>query len=244
MGRKSAPQPLSLPESTAPGDRQRAGETLQIVSPADSRSPRSPRSPFSRFGAQKKTTPTHQPPLHVADLVQHSPADSAEGFVDDRRSPHAHPEQHSSRLTDIHDPHRQQQQQRPPKNPGQDRGHQRQNEAKASRSGFFHFGKSSKSTERLGSHQHTDSRQESAPRLSEQRQPVSKYSQHQPGQAPPPLPKHLIPGSGRRGGGDGLTSPLLDLPATDSFVPKQNRCMQISHSRNPPRPCRRNPIYR
>jgi hypothetical protein len=73
MGRKPAPQPLTLGDPTALGDESqspRTGETLQVYSPTESRSPRSPRSPF-RFGTPKKSQNAGgKQSLQVADESQ------------------------------------------------------------------------------------------------------------------------------------------------------------------------------
>jgi len=183
MGRKPAPQPLALSDTTVPGasEGQCTGETLQVTSPVESRSPRSPRSPF-RFTTQKKVQTVggkqqqQQPPqpLHVADLVRQQPDEEAQ-----------YPPL-STALAQAYEnsPHQQQQQQPqpPPPPPVSTHNHRnRQNDDKASKSGFFFFSKPSKSTERLASHQHTDSRSETMSKGADHNTPVTKQSPKQSG---------------------------------------------------------------
>ena len=175
MGRKPAPQPLTFSDTAAAPDEddQRTGETLQVISPADSRSPRSPRSPFRL--TQKKAQPVGgKQPLHVADLVQHQqPVDQETRYAQSSASnqPYA---------PDFR--HQQQQQDRErPQTHSQSRSRHRQNEEKASKSGFFfNFSKSAKSTERLQLHQQTDSRNEAMSRGVDH-PPVTKPSPKLPG---------------------------------------------------------------
>ncbi|TLS25202.1 hypothetical protein PpBr36_07642 [Pyricularia pennisetigena] len=86
MGRKPAPQPLTLPESnpvassTSNDQQQRIApaETLQVnLSPADSRSPRSPKSPRSPFRFHNKKSPSSatSPSATQAQYLQHQHQD-------------------------------------------------------------------------------------------------------------------------------------------------------------------------
>jgi len=185
-GRKAAPQPLALSDTTTPGDGRRTGETLQVVSPVDSRSPRSPRSPFGRF-SHKKTSPAGKQPLHVADLVQ-QPPDGDEPLYYPPPPPASASAGASASTSAAHLPYDDPRQQQ---SPSQAHGHQRPTDDKASKSGFFfHFSKSSKSTERLNAHhQHTDSRGEQSLPRGVDRVPTSKHSTKHLGTEPPRRPR-------------------------------------------------------
>jgi len=185
-GRKAAPQPLALSDTTTLDNDGQTGETLQIISPADSRSPRSPRSPFGRF-SQKKTPPAGKQPLHVADLVQRPPDDEPLYYP----PPPAASASASASASNsaAHLPYDEPRLPRKQSPSSQGYGHQRPTDDKASKSSFFfHFGKSSKSTERLHAHQHSASRGEQGiPRPVERldRLPTSKHSTKQPGTTAP-----------------------------------------------------------
>ncbi|EHA57340.1 hypothetical protein MGG_09303 [Pyricularia oryzae 70-15] len=203
MGRKPAPQPLTLPESnpvassTSNDQQQRIApaETLQVnLSPADSRSPRSPKSPRSPFRFHNKKSPSSStsPSATQAQHLQHQQQDQQ---PQSWRPSDEHPYPPiSSALEQV-----------PSQNPTEKRGdasdwpnsqdngrnnnattnkasrhqhkssqqslrsqHQRHGEDKSSKSGFFfNFGKSGKSTDRLASHQKSESRADTMSRGSD-----------------------------------------------------------------------------
>jgi hypothetical protein len=77
MGRKAAPQPLTLSDPTALGDDPpRSGETLQVYSPPNTRSPRSPRSPF-------RLTPKKSQNSSVGGKQSLQVADGQQPYLDD-----------------------------------------------------------------------------------------------------------------------------------------------------------------
>lgn len=187
MGRKTAPQALPLGSTDAPGEDPPAGETHpQSSSPIPSSSPTSPRSPRSPFGfAQKKTQlqgPGERKPLHVADLLQQPqhpldasqylhissalhqpqspPLERSSGQLPQGQQQYHRPQEHAEEQQQGQRPYRQELGQ-PPSFTNQQVAHRhhRNNEEKASKSGFFfNFSKSSKSSDRLNTDQHSDSR--------------------------------------------------------------------------------------
>ncbi|KAK4128930.1 hypothetical protein N657DRAFT_46697 [Parathielavia appendiculata] len=152
MGRKPAPQPLTLGASAHPGEDSRSGETGPKFArlPPDTASPRSPHSPF-RPGHIKAETAGMGEPQPLADVlhqpqqspVQHDKQRQRQEHVDPARdppepSPRDHAEDQQQQLG-----HR----------------HARRGEDKASKSGFFFsFGKGAKSSDRSIVHQHSNSR--------------------------------------------------------------------------------------
>ncbi|KAK5663314.1 hypothetical protein OQA88_3742 [Cercophora sp. LCS_1] len=182
MGRKAVPQPLTLADSMRPDGDPRVGETVQNSGPPEATSPRSPRSPF-RFG-QKKTEGASGPQvLQVTEVLQqeqqqqqHQIQQPANPSDDTSYPPPlASPTLHSRRRDQS------------PAQQQRGRRHQRQDETKASKSGFFHFGKSAKSTDRLNTSQSTDPRSETMSRDSDH-PALSKHSTKQSG-----MHKHLSP---------------------------------------------------
>ncbi|KAK0632410.1 hypothetical protein B0T14DRAFT_404641, partial [Immersiella caudata] len=153
MGRKPVPQPLPLEGSMRPDD-PRLGETGPKTAPPDTTSPRSPRSPF-RFGQKKADSAAESQVLQVTELQQSIQQHS----LDDTLTSPTHQAQRRD--------------QSPAQSQQRGRRHQRQDESKASKSGFFHFGKSSKSTDRLNTYPTTErgeimSRDSDHPSLSKQ----------------------------------------------------------------------------
>jgi hypothetical protein len=178
MGRKAAPQPLSL-ASPSDGSRAAVGETAGALHSArlspDTASPRSPRSPF-RYGPQTRPQapgagePSLQPLADVLHQPQPSQQHSGDPQQQQRRPdetrdlPQPSPRGHSA---DQH----------------QQLGHRhlRRGEDKASKSGFFfNFGKTAKSADRPIVHQHSNSRAEAMSRDSD-RPTLSKQSTTQSG---------------------------------------------------------------
>lgn len=158
MGRKPAPQPLTI---AASGEDPPAGETLPISSTPDSTSPRSPRSPF-RFAQKKVQKDRGRQPLqpsdvsphqrHFPDETQYPPISSALHQQDDRPSTQLRPQEQQQEPQPQPQPPQQNQQQQ------YGHSHRRKDEDKASKSGFFsHFAKSS---DRLHTHHQSDSRSE------------------------------------------------------------------------------------
>lgn len=238
MGRKPAPQPLTLPESnpvassTSNDQQQRIApaETLQVnLSPADSRSPRSPKSPRSPFRFHNKKSPSSStsPSATQAQHLQHQQQDQQ---PQSWRPSDEHPYPPiSSALEQV-----------PSQNPTEKRGdasdwpnsqdngrnnnattnkasrhqhkssqqslrsqHQRHGEDKSSKSGFFfNFGKSGKSTDRLASHQKSESRADTMSRGSDN-STVTKQNSKQSGKT---LMLEHEPDCGRR---------ALPRPSTD-----------------------------
>lgn len=233
MGRKPAPQPLTLGDSMRPaqGDNDlgssRAGETVpNSAVPEETRSPRSPRSPF-RFGQKKPESAGGLQALQLTDVLQQqqqqqSPLQSPQhhhqqlrhqthnsrqnNYPDQQRNPEQRrpstQHQYQSPTYNVNEgyypaspltsppPQQQLLDQRPPAPATQQQQqsqhplghrHARQNEEKASKSGFFfHFGKSSKSSDRLNSPYNADPRSEAMSRDSDQ-QALSKQSSKQSG---------------------------------------------------------------
>jgi hypothetical protein len=176
MGRKAAPQPLSLAETTRPSDNSpRLGETVPRSArlPSDPTSPRSPRSPF-RYGQNKVEIASIGEPQPLADVL-HQPRQSLEHQEeqrpprqrnpDDARDP---PQPQPSPRDQAADQQQQQQQQLGHR-------HTRRGDDKSSKSGFFfNFGKGAKS-DRPIVHQHSNSRAEVMSRDSD-RPALSKQS--------------------------------------------------------------------
>ncbi|KAK3394207.1 hypothetical protein B0H63DRAFT_444388 [Podospora didyma] len=197
MARKSVPQPLALAESMnmRPGD-PRVGETAPKSTssiPPNTASPRSPRSPF-RFGQKKSDSASGPQVLQVTDVLQKQPQQPQQQHYNHQKQQYqiqqpASETQSRDNLRDqsstSHYPpltspgrshfntqqrgqspasqQRQQQQQQP-----QQSG-RRQDDDRASKSGFlFNFGKPAKSSERVNTHQYTDSRAETMSRDSDQ----------------------------------------------------------------------------
>lgn len=197
MGRKTAPQPLALGSTDAPVEDPPTGETYpQSSPPISGSSPTSPRSPRSPFGfAQKKTQqgPGERKPLHVADLLQQPqhpldashylpissalhqpqspPLERTSGQLPQQQQQHHRPQEPVEEHQQVQQPYIQEQQFQPPSFPSQQlaQRHHRNNEEKASKSGFFfNFAKSSKSSDRLITDQYSDSRSDIMPRDNDQ----------------------------------------------------------------------------
>ncbi|SPQ18601.1 bb20ae07-2eab-4d11-be54-98f5ee273156 [Thermothielavioides terrestris] len=159
MGRKAAPQPLSLGGTVRPGDESRAaptGETTVPNSarpPPDTSSPRSPRSPF-RNGQHttEDAAGLGERSLPLADVL-HQPHQSLEEHQQENQNPpQPSPRAHAA------DQHHQQLGHR----------HPRRGDDKASKSGFFfNFGKAAKASDRPIVHQHSNSRTETMSRDSD-----------------------------------------------------------------------------
>lgn len=172
MGRKSAPQPLSLPGAShaaaaaaAPNNDPPPTETAPpgaSLSPADSaRSPESARSsplsiPSSRFAAPSKRPQTAAGPRTALqqpadDAAQQYRSQSANGDVDSPYPPmpSAVPHQHQHQPGGPH-----------ANNNGKLRHAYTEGNKKPSKGGFFHFNKASKTSNQLqpNAHQHNDSR--------------------------------------------------------------------------------------
>lgn len=170
MGRKAAPQPLSLAETTRPSDKSpRLGETVPRSArlPSDPTSPRSPRSPF-RYGQNKVEIASIGEPQPLADVL-HQPRQSLEHQEEQRPPRQRNPD-------DARDPP-----QPSPRDQAADQQqqlghrHQRRGVDKTSKSGFFfNFGKGAKS-DRPIVHQHSNSRAEVMSRDSD-RPALSKQS--------------------------------------------------------------------
>ncbi|KAK1769949.1 hypothetical protein QBC33DRAFT_306804 [Phialemonium atrogriseum] len=165
MGRKPAPQPLTLADTAASGEDPPAGETLPISSTPDSTSSRSPRSPF-RFAQKKPQKVGGRQPLQAPDVspqqqqlpeeTQYPPISSAlyQEQQQQQQQHHHHPDNPSNQLR------QQQQQQFQHQQQHQQHGHshRRKVEDKGSKSGFFHH--FTKSADRLHTHQQAGSRSE------------------------------------------------------------------------------------
>lgn len=155
MGRKPAPQPLALPGSSsgaaAAANDPPSAETAfpgASLSPADSRSPESARSsplsiPSSRFAASTKRPQTAAP-----RSAQQQPADDSQQL----RSQTAHGEADSPYPSMPSALPQQQYHQQQPAGPPPDSvklRHAYADGKKASKSGFFHFNKASKTSNQL-----------------------------------------------------------------------------------------------
>ncbi|KAB5579964.1 hypothetical protein GE09DRAFT_420997 [Coniochaeta sp. 2T2.1] len=230
MGRKTAPQPLALGSTDAPGEDPPTspGETYshQSSPPISSSSPQptSPRSPRSPFGfAQKKVQQQQgtgeRKPLHVADLLQQPqhPLDAAQ-YLPLSSALHQQPQSPPlERTSDQLSPQRQQyhrqdsaedqqqvqqqpyireqqvqqprvqeqqQQQFSPSSSFQTQQyaprHHRNNEEKASKSGFFfNFAKSSKSSDRVATDQYSEPRSDPTSRDTDQSSISTRQSTRQ-----------------------------------------------------------------
>ncbi|KAK3341682.1 hypothetical protein B0T25DRAFT_350113 [Lasiosphaeria hispida] len=162
MGRKPVPQPLALADSMRPGEDPRVGETVLNSAPPDTTSPRSPRSPF-RFGQKKSESAAGLQALQVTEVLQQQ-----QRQIQQRTNPPPDNYPYSPSITSpVEQPF-------PPRDhspaTSQQRGrkHQRYDDDKASKSGFFfQFGKSNKSTDRLNTYQTTDPRGETMSRDSD-----------------------------------------------------------------------------
>ncbi|KAH8884432.1 hypothetical protein GQ53DRAFT_661865 [Thozetella sp. PMI_491] len=202
MGRKTAPQPLALGDPIPSGGDLRAGETLPVTSPSDSKSPKSPRSPF-RFG-QKKTQAGGGAKQGLQQSDVPAPADQQQqqywayqqqqqqqyspgGTQFPQISSNTQPPLQSPTHQPQHQPpvQQQQQQQQPPQQQkpqhshGHGHGRQRQDEEKASKSGFFfNFSKAARSSDRVNVHQHTDSRGETMSRDTDLPVMTKQYTKH------------------------------------------------------------------
>ncbi|KAL2176007.1 uncharacterized protein P884DRAFT_270986 [Thermothelomyces heterothallicus CBS 202.75] len=206
MGRKPAPQPLSLGETTRPSNDSRQTDTglRSARLPPDTASPRSPRSAV-RYGPSQADIASGEP-KPLADVL-HQPQQSlpVEHQDEQRRrrpddsgydpppqpSPRDRPlenqqqqqqqqqkqHNHYQRQQPPPPPPPQQQQQQPQQQPGH--RHPRRGEDKASKSGFFfNFGKGAKTSDRPVVHQHSNSRSEVMSRDSD-RQALSQQSTKQ-----------------------------------------------------------------
>ncbi|KAK3939684.1 putative Rho-type GTPase-activating protein 2 [Diplogelasinospora grovesii] len=182
MGRKPVPQPLTLADPMRPGEDPRAGETAPITSSTEPKSPRSPRSPF-RFGQKKTLGSGGQQPLQVSDVLQRQHQQIPQSIQQlEEFQPEAlqYPP-----ISSAIQPSFDHQRAYPPPGQHQQHGHRhnRRDEDKASKSGFFSFNKSSRSTDRLHAHhQYSDSRSETmsrdsdSPALSKQNTKLSDSS--------------------------------------------------------------------
>ncbi|KAL2259805.1 hypothetical protein VTK26DRAFT_6379 [Humicola hyalothermophila] len=170
MGRKPAPQPLSLGGPVLPSDDSRVGETVSIsarLSP-DPTSPRTPRSPF-RVDQQKPGSTGAT--LQIADALHESHRSLEQQEQQEQREPRypQRQQQPHGSLAGSRDP--------PLPSPrdsttGQQRQlghkHPRHDEDRASKSSFFfNFGKGAKSSDRHIVHQHSGSRAETMSRDSD-----------------------------------------------------------------------------
>lgn len=174
MGRKPVPQPLTLTDALRPDEDPRVGETVPKDAPSDATSPRSPRF---RFGQKKAEGASGVQVLQVTEVLQQQ--QQRQQQQQEIREPTNLPD-------DLHPPtltsptrlsHRRDQ------SPSQrSRRHQRQDESKSSKSGFFHFGKSTKSTDRLNTCPSADARGEIMSRDSDH-PTLSKQSTKQSGTA-------------------------------------------------------------
>lgn len=210
MARKTAPQPLALGSTDAPGEDPPAGETHpQSSTPISSSSPtssRSPRSPFG-FAHKQQQSPGERKPLHVADLLQHPqhpqyPLDASQylHISSALHQPQSPPlertsgqlprEQQQAQRPYVQEqkaqqPRVQEQQFQPPSFPNQQSSHRhhRNNEEKTSKSGFFfNFAKSSKSADRLNTDQYSDSRSDIMSRDADQSL-ISRHNTRQAGKS-------------------------------------------------------------
>lgn len=170
----------------------RLGETAPKTAPPDTTSPRSPRSPF-RFGQKKGESAVESQLLQVTEVLQQPQPQQQHQIQQDplndtRPPPLASPTHQSQPRDPSPVQHQQQQHQQQQQQQVQQqvqvqqqqqaqhqrvRRHQRQDETKSSKSGFFHFGKSSKSTDRLNTYPTADrgeimSRDSDHPTLSQQ----------------------------------------------------------------------------
>ncbi|KAK4157843.1 hypothetical protein C8A00DRAFT_29229 [Chaetomidium leptoderma] len=179
MGRKAAPQPLSLGDTVRPSDESRLAETIPRSArlPPDSASPRSPRSPF-RYGQSKPEITLVGEAQPLADVL-HQPRQSLE-HQEEQQQRQQHP--HPVYARDPPPPPPQPQPQRSPREHSADQQqqlghrHPRRGDDKASKSGFFfNFGKGARSSDRAGVHQHSNSRADTMSRDSD-RPTLSKQS--------------------------------------------------------------------
>ena len=117
----------------------RAGETVPKTAPPDTASPRSPRSPF-RFGQKKSESASGPQVLQVTEVLQQQQQHQIQQSSPDETY-------HQSLTSPTQQTYRRDQS---PAQQQRGRRHQRQDETKSSKSGFFHFGKSAaKSSDRL-----------------------------------------------------------------------------------------------
>jgi hypothetical protein len=149
MGRKPAPQPLTLPADAATDDLPPA-ETQPISSTtpqSDTRSPRSPLSGF-RFAPKKSRALERTRPMHVPDAARQQQQQAPQPHGSPISAANTvRPTDSQASLETSSAPRRLRHNQ------------QRQDEDKASKSGFFfNFAKSSRSSDRLqtGQSQHPD----------------------------------------------------------------------------------------
>jgi hypothetical protein len=215
MGRKPVPQPLTLGESVGSVDKPRVGEILPISSPSDSNlSPKSPRSPF-RFAQPKQSISNTvsngatggKHTLSPSEFFQQQQQQEKERHIPDDDlsfipplASAAHPAFEQQRALPP-TRHVQQSQHRPLQLRAQHNqeyhhvggtGHRshRHDDEKSSKSGFFFNFKSAKSSDRLNTHQHTDSRGETMSRDTDHpalsRQHASNHSGKN--QRPRPVP--------------------------------------------------------
>ncbi len=182
MGRKAVPQPLTLADSMRPGEDPRVGETVPNSAPPNTSSPRSPRSPF-RFG-QKKTEGAAAGPqaLHVTDVLQHQWQPTQQSQQQQHQIAQPAKPSEDSYPPELASPaqspfHKRDQS---PAQQQRGRNHQRQDEDKSSKSGFFFFSKSAKSSDRLNTYPTTDVRGETMSRDSDHPN-LSKQSTQQSG---------------------------------------------------------------
>ncbi|KAK4132316.1 hypothetical protein BT67DRAFT_85703 [Trichocladium antarcticum] len=170
MGRKAAPQPLSLGSSVRPSDDSRLGETVPHSArlPPDPASPRSPRSPL-RLG--QKTPEITEGPLQLAEVLQ-PPKERPD------QPPQPQPQQQRQRQQYQYQPQQRPESRDPPlpsprgrvADQQQPPGHRnpRRGDDKASKSSFFfNFGKPTKSSDRPVAYQYSGSRSETMSRDSD-----------------------------------------------------------------------------
>ena len=197
MGRKAAPQPLSLGQSKNLGQESASAETHPTSTPSGSKSPISPRSPF-RFGQKKpgisggaKLTPQSpdvSPQERQQQRWQHHPQQQQQQQSEQQQDQLNDAAQYPPRSAPIQPspvrssspanqaPTRlQQPQSQFQQSHGHGHGHHRQDEGKKSKSGFFHFNKATRSSDRINLHQHTESRAEAMSRDADFA-PVSKQN--------------------------------------------------------------------
>ncbi|KAK0624689.1 hypothetical protein B0T17DRAFT_493193 [Bombardia bombarda] len=187
MGRKAAPQPLTLAlaNSVRPVvENPRVGETVPNPTSPDPKSPRSPRSPF-RAGQNKPENGVQ--PLQLTEVLQqqqqHPPPQQQgppppqqqghrpEGPLDDARF-----QLLTSPVQQQFD-HQRQQREPPAAQQNQGHRHQRNDEEKVSKSGFlFHFGKSSRPADRPSTNPYTATRSETMSRDTDRPALSSKHS--------------------------------------------------------------------
>ncbi|KAK3329754.1 hypothetical protein B0H66DRAFT_572103 [Apodospora peruviana] len=207
MGRKTVPQPLTLADSMRPVDDSRVGETVPNTAiPPETRSPRSPRSPF-RFGQKKPESAGGLQALQLTDVLQQQqqqqqqdrqPQDHQQQ-VDQQQQQQYQIQQPQVPLDDdyypaLSSPTHQSLDQRvhsPPTQKAPSHRHPRHDENKASKSGFFfHFGKSTKSSDRLNAPQYIESRSETMSRDSDHPALSKQSSKHSESSAYPEHSAH------------------------------------------------------